>query len=270
MLSHVFLFAIAAVALLQILHIADYTLHISVLDVGQGDAIFIQTPEQKNILIDAGEGTLATDRLGEVMGFFDKTIDLFVLTHPHRDHLGGIFDVMQKYEIKQILLTGVFATDPLYQEFLEVVRTKNIPIILAQNDQDFRVGWDVYLDILFPFAGQSPFGQEVKNLNNSSIVLRLSDINGKPFAILAGDAEHEEELEILVAGAEVQASILKLGHHGSRTATSDEWLAAVNPETVVVSAGFENKFNHPHAETMEKVEGLEVRQTVEGNVLFNF
>ncbi len=248
-------------------------LSISVLDVGQGDAILIQTPEYHNILIDAGPDSLAVDQLGNRLSYFDKTIDLFILTHPHRDHHGGILDVMQKYDIKTVLLTGVYSGDPLYKAFLDKVKADGINIVFNQSHQDIQIGQNVYLDILYPFEGQSLVGQDSHNKNNTSIVARLiRRVEGgwQPLAMLTGDAEIEEELAILLSGQDVSSDILKLGHHGSRTATSDVLLAAVSPLTAVVSAGKDNQFEHPHPETLDKVRSLDVRQTMEeGTIMFD-
>ncbi len=262
---------------LSVLALAGFSrpLTVSVLDVGQGDGILIQTPEYHNILIDAGppDGS-AAERLGGRMGFFDKTIDLFVLTHPHDDHYGGALDVMQKYKIKKILFTGVHSGASLYQAFLQRARAEGIDLLYNQNHQDIRIGPGLYLDILYPFQGQSLLGQKVANKNNASIVMRLARRTAdgwRSLALLAGDAEHEEELEILLAGQEVSASVLKIGHHGSRTATSDVFLAATDPKTAIISAGEENQFDHPHPEILEKLSDLDLRQTMQdGTIVIGF
>jgi competence protein ComEC len=284
-------------------------LQVSVLDVGQGDAILIKTPEHHNILIDAGPDGGVVEGLAGQMGFFDKTIDLFILTHPHRDHHGGILDVMQKYDVRRVMLTGADAGDPVYSAFLDAVRDRGTEVWFANSAEDVQIGPGLYLDVLFPFSGQSLVGQDVHNKNNTSIVARLvrwvaNDSEGQivplasadevgndklydqqfgeiprftrndkleSLAMLTGDAEVEEEREILLAGFDVRADVLKLGHHGSRTATSDAFLAAVSPGVAIVSAGEGNKFEHPHPETMAKVQALEVKQTMlEGNIEFQF
>lgn len=249
-------------------------LKVSVLDVGQGDAILIQTPDYHNVLVDAGPDSVVVERLGEQLGFFDKTIDIFILTHPHRDHYGGILDVMQKYEIKKVLLTGVASGNPMYTAFLDTARVQGVELVFIQNHQDLQISPNVYLDILYPFQSRSLVGQDVRNKNNTSIVARLvrqTESGWEPLAMLTGDAETEEEWEILLAGQDVGSDVLKVGHHGSKTATSDVFLAAVNSSTAVVSAGEGNKFEHPHSETMEKLSGLDILQTMkEGTIVFNF
>jgi len=253
---------------------AHQGLEVSVLDVGQGDSILIQTPEYHNILIDAGPDSKTVDRLGEELGFFDKTIDLFVLTHPHNDHYGGILDVMQKYRIKKVILTGVVSDDPVYQAFLESAKTDGAEFVFIQNNQDIQIAPDLYLDIIYPFSDYSLVGQSVANANNTSIVARLlkqTPDGWENLIMLTGDTETEEEREILLSGQDVRSDALKVGHHGSKTATSDVFLDAVSPVTAVISVGAGNKFGHPHAETIEKLSGLTVRQTMtEGTIKFNF
>lgn len=239
-------------------------LKVSFLDVGQGDAIFIQTSEHHNVLIDAGPDSKVVDQLSRQMGFFDKTIDIFILTHPHADHYGGILSVMQKYKIQRVVLTGVTSKDPAYLVFLDRAKEENIEIIFAKNNQDLQIGPNLYLDVLYPLKNQSLVGQSVHNKNNTSMAVRLlryASDGQESLAVLTGDAEHEEEREILLSGQVVKADILKLGHHGSKTATSDGFLRAVDPDTTVVSVGTDNKFSHPHVETMEKVKGLKVYRT---------
>lgn len=245
-------------------------LKISVLDVGQGDSILIQTTQYHNILIDAGADSKVVDQLSKQIAFFDKTIDIFILTHPHADHYGGILDVMQKYHIKKIILTGVVSKDPVYLAFLDEIKRKKTEIVFAQSNQDIQIGSNLYLDILYPFTGQSLVGQDVNNKNNTSIVARLlreTSTGWENLVMLTGDAEAEEEREIFLSGQDVRSNILKLGHHGSKTATSDVFLKAVDPHTAIVSAGKDNTFGHPHAETMSKLGNMTIYQTMtDGNV----
>jgi len=253
--------------LFQMSAIANNNLRTSVLSVGQGDAILIQTPEYKNILIDAGENGQVIEELGKQLSFFDQTIDLFILTHPHLDHFGGLFEILNKYDVKQVMMTGVASENPLYQELINEIKELNIPIIFPLNTKDIQIGTNSYLDILHP--NQSFVGQEVDNLNNSSIVLKL--VGGNLCQILlTGDAEHELEKEIILSGQDLNCPIFKLGHHGSRTATSDEFLNAIKPETAIISAGLDNKFGHPHQETMDKITNLEVLETMNGTIRFSF
>jgi competence protein ComEC len=269
-LSHLILSGIIILAIIQLFSVNDPRLKISVLDVGQGDSILIRTPEHKNIIIDAGEGSRVIEQLGNKINFFDKTIDLAIITHPHKDHFGGFLEILQKYPVKRIMLTGAVSDDPANAALLSGIKALNIPVVFPQNNSDLRIGRNVYLDIIYPFAGQSFIGQKPANANNVSIVAKLVADN-RPRILLVGDAESQEETEILLSGQNVASPVLKLGHHGSRTATSDSFLSAVSPETAVISVGKDNKFGHPHAETMEKIKNLDVRETmINGTVEFDF
>ena len=267
-LSHIIMLLMLTLCAHQFFQITNNNLSIAVLDIGQGDSILIQTPEHKNILIDAGLSGKVVEELGKQFGFFNKTIDLFIITHPDRDHYAGILDVMQKYTISQLMITGIANPDPLYESFLQQIISKNIPIIFPKNNQDLQIGRNAYLDILYPFANQSLIGQKVKNKNNTSIVAHLRKADSNSLILLTGDAEHEEEKEILLSGQDIKSPILKLGHHGAKTSTSDEWLAAVSPKTAIISANIDNQFGHPHQETLDKLSDLQILQTVDGTIEF--
>ena len=254
-------------------------LRVGFLDVGQGDAILIQTPEHHQILIDAGPGSQVLEGLGRRMRFFDKTIDFFVLTHPDRDHFGGILDVMQKYKIGVILMSGVVSGDLAYQDFLDRADRAKIPIWFAQNDQDLEISPGVVLDVLYPPTGQSFVGQEFKDKNNTSVVMRLvqkgadpwSAEGWRPLVMLMGDAEGPEEEALLASGQDLRAEILKLGHHGSKTGTSEAFLAAVHPKMAIVSVSADNKFGHPAPETLARLKSIQVRRTDgEGDITLKY
>lgn len=274
-LVHLAAISLLILTLFQVIHIHQ-SLQFKMLDIGQGDALLIQTPEHKNILIDAGYDGAIIDRLSEELGFFDKTIDLFILSHSHRDHYAGLLEVLNKYKIKQTLVTGAHSDDILYQYFLDEIRKKDIPIHLANNQKDVHIGTNLYLDILFPFSEKSVVGQRVHNKNNVSIVARLmqkTNVGWKPLVMLTGDAEIEEERDLLLSDQNLSANVLKVGHHGSRTATSDNFLEAVSPKTSLISAGQNNSFNHPHEETMDKLAEKEIKTHItaeEGTIIINF
>jgi len=148
-----------------------------------------------------------------------------------------------------------------------------VKIIFPHNGQDWQIGKDLVLDVIYPFTGQGLIGQEMKNKNNASITVMLRRLNGEPLMLLSGDAEEEQEFEMLLTGQDVTSEVMKLGHHGSRTSSSVHFLNAIQPKIAVASAGVENQFNHPHPETLEKMDdfGVELYRTdLNGGVKFVF
>ena len=246
-------------------------LRVSFLDVGQGDAALIRTPSGQNILIDAGDtdgGVL--DSLGKELGFWNRYIDLFILTHPHRDHFGGFLDLVDRIPIKKVAMTGAVSDDPLYPEFLKAVEEHHYPVDILSADKDYEFSPGVVLDNLFPFEPGMLYGKRVKDANAVSHVAVLKK-DGIPLVLFTGDADMALESEILLRGFDVRAGILKVGHHGSKYSTSDSFLQAVHPKEAVISVGKENDFGHPHAETLEKLRGILLHLTSqEGTVRYNF
>lgn len=265
-LSLTILALLLALSAYQFIQVTDRHFELSFLDVGQGDAILIQTPEYRNILIDAGPDGKVVEELSKKLNFFNAKIDLFILTHPDLDHLGGILDILQKYPVTEVMMTGLGVENQLYTAFIKELRARNIPIEYPDSAKDLQISKNLFLDILYPFAEQSLIGQEVKSTNNTSIALMLRNTNGKPLALLTGDAEEAEELDLLLSGQDLESPIFKLGHHGSKTASSSPFISAIRPEKVIVSAGLDNKFGHPHAETLERVKGLKILQTTTGTI----
>ncbi len=233
----------------------DDNFHVYFLDIGQGDSIMIKTPENHQILLDGGPKNYVLQQLDGVMPFFDKKIDLVVLTHPHADHVDGLVEVLKRYEVGAILMTGVDYPSPNYDEFLKVASQKNIQTFIAHNNLDFRFG-EVFLDILYP--GKQMLGKTIKNLNNSSIVTKVS-YKGKRI-LLTGDMELEEENLLIETGLNLKADVLKVGHHGSRTSTSKGFLNLVKPEIAVIQSGMGNSFGHPHKETLYKLKEAKVKR----------
>jgi competence protein ComEC len=247
----------------------DDKFHIMFLDVGQGDSIFIKTPQNHQILIDGGPDNAVIEELGGVMPFFNKSIDLVVLTHPHADHINGLVEVLERFKVENVLLTGVADDEEAYIEFLSIIDEKNVRVFIAEEGTDFLFN-DVLVDVLYPF--ESIAGMSFDNLNNSSVVVRV--VYEENEILLTGDLEMEGEEQLVEEGVELEADILKAGHHGSKTASGLEFLGEVGAEVVVISCGLDNKFGHPHEEVMENfaLSGVEeVRRTdLEGTVEIEF
>ncbi len=251
------------------LQIPDQKFHIYFLDIGQGDSILIKTPENHQILIDGGPGNTVIEELGEVLPFFDKSIDLVVLTHPHADHVDGLIEVLKRFNVNNVLITGVSYDSPDYKEFLNEIEKKNINVLVAESRTDFRFG-NVLFDIIYP--KNSIAGKKFPNVNNSSITMRVLYKNKK--ILLTGDLESEAEQKLIQTGINLKADIFKAGHHGSKTASSMDLLRKVNPTFTVIQSGAGNSFGHPHKETLENFKKIGVkkvfRNDLQGRIEFIF
>ena len=231
----------------------DGKLHVYMLDVGQGDAFLIRTPAGGFVLIDGGPNDAVLQQLSAVMPFYEHTIDTVILTHPHPDHVNGLVEVLKRYDVRQVILTGISYGYPGYTAFLEEVERDRVSVFLA-NGSDFKTG-AVMFDFLFPF--ESLQGRTFVNANNSSIVFRL--IYGKTIIYFSGDCELECESKILGRGLDMRADILKVGHHGSRTSSSEPLLDAVRAAYALIPVGVDNSYKHPHGETVKKLQARGVR-----------
>lgn len=223
----------------------DGSLHVHVLDIGQGDAILITLPTRERILVDGGPDDKVIKEISSVMPFYEKTIDMVILTHPHADHVNGLVEVLQRYQVKQVLMTGIAYNTPGYTAFLEEINRQKIPLLFIDNSNDFQMGMVIF-DLLFPFTHLE--GQSFVNVNNSSIVFRL--LYGKNIFYFSGDLEEEKELELAQNGVDLKSDFFKAGHHGSRTSSTEPLLDRIKPKYAAVSCGIDNKFHHPHPITI--------------------
>lgn len=230
-------------------------LTVDFLDVGQGDAILIKSPYGQNILIDGGPDKTILNRLAGKMDFADKEIDLMVLTHPHDDHVAGLINVIKQYNVKKILYTGVSHSAPNYLAWLELIKNEKIPLIIIDRPQTVKLGDDCELKILYPLSSLA--GKEVDNLNNSSIVVKL--IYRQIKFLFAGDMESDVEAGLLASKTDLAADVLKVGHHGSNTSTSDDFLTAVKPKFAVIEVGKDNTFGHPSLRVLKRLERAGVK-----------
>lgn len=246
----------------------DGLLHFYALDVGQGDALFFRTPSGKTILVDGGPGNAVLKELDGVLPFFNRTINYVVLTHTDRDHIEGLIYVLQRYPVEHVYVTGYYKAGGLVRAFMREVEERHIPITLADAQSDIVLADGTTIDIIFPFKRNLEVQPTV---NNTSLIAKV--IYGAHSILLTGDSEAPEEDALLAHGDDLSAEILKVGHHGSKTSTTSDFLAKVHPRYGVISVGRNNSYHHPHPSTLKKLEEEEVqtvRTDVAGRIEFVF
>lgn len=226
-------------------------LRVDVLDVGQGDAILVTTLDQNHILIDGGPDSRVLTELGEVLPLGFRDLDLVVLTHPHEDHLHGLTTVLERFHVKALLLSLPAYEGDAYDYFLDEVAAFEGPVYMAEAGTDFTLG-TTQIDVLYPF--EPTLGQDFKNVNNASVVLKVME-DGHSL-LLMGDAEKEVEAELLAEGVDLSAKVLKAGHHGSHSSSTEAFLEEVDARWMLISCGTGNSYGHPHGETLNKAADL--------------
>jgi competence protein ComEC len=232
------------------LNMPDDKLHVSILDVGQGDAILIQTPNRQDILIDGGPSPQAISlELGKRLPFWDKTIDLVILTQPQADHVTGLIEVLKKYNVPQVIEPGIAYNSVTYQQWLKLVNNNEIKHEIGHAGQELNLGNGIKMEILHP---SSPLLQDTSDdIDNNGMVLRLS-WNEVSFLFTA-DIGREAEWYLIAQRANLKTTVLKVAHHGSQTSTSPEFLAVVNPEVAAISVGANNRFGLPYSEVVDRL-----------------
>lgn len=238
---------------------------IKFLDVGQGSAILVSAPNNNQVLIDGGPSDAVLAKLGEALPSFDKKIELIILTHPDSDHLSGLIEVLKRYEVGQILETGINENSAEYKEWEELIGQKNIPVAFASAGQNILLADNLSIKILYPLGKIND--QEFKNTNATSIVGKI--IYGENEILFVGDAEEQTEKILQLTGANLSADILAVGHHGSKNSTGQEFLAAVKPKIAVIQVGLNNRYGHPAPETLEKLKNISaLRNDLNGDIVF--
>jgi len=255
---------VGALALLVILASAatlqmpDGKLHVHFLDVGQGDAIFIECPNGQQILVDGGPSpSVLLSHLGRRMPFWDHSLDLVILTHPEVDHVGGLVDVLERYDVGLVLDSGQECTSGTCEAWRALIEEKAIPYLRAESEMRLELGQGVLLDILHPPA--QLMTNTSSDINNNSVVLHLR--YGQFSALLTGDVMEEAESVLLASGQSLDSLVLKVPHHGGDTSLTTPFLEAVGPELAVISVGADNRFGHPDKVTLEKLEDIPTYRT---------
>lgn len=236
-------------------------LNVHFLDVGQGDSIFIELPDEKTVLIDAGENYHGEGIKSYIADCGYSKIDYLVATHPHSDHIGSMSYIVRNMDIDSIYMPKAAANTKTYENLLESVSNKGLRVTSAKAGLTIANEREYTIDVIAPVT------IDEKDLNNCSAVIKLTYKDNS--FLFTGDAE-TEELETITD--EISADVLKVGHHGSVTSTTEEFLNAVNPLYAVISAGEGNSYGHPHQETLDLLDefGCEVYRTdIDKTVVFS-
>lgn len=222
----------------------DGNLEIHFIYVGQGDSILIK---KNNIttIIDAGPSINSKELVKYLKKQNINRINNLILTHPHEDHYGGMNDILSQFKVDNFFSPKVTVDDEDYKYLLYNLKLHNLDIKIIKSGISINIGDDCISKFL------APANTDYDNLNNYSAVLKIQYINNN--FILCGDCETEEENEILENYKNIKSDVIKLGHHGSKTASSENFLNAISPHIAVISAGVRNKFDHPHKETLDKL-----------------
>ena len=244
-------------------------------DVGQGDSIFITTPSNQQILIDGGPNSVVLDKLGDYLPFYDHTIDLVILTHPHADHIAGLLSVLERYKVNMVLQSNLETDSILATEWEGIIQSSGVKKIIAQAGQEYRLG-EVKVSVLFPRSDQIVTGLD-SAANDYSLVTKVS-YQSVDF-LLMGDAPEKIEQDLLKYQSDsLPAEVLKVGHHGSRYSSSIDFLSLVRPEWAVIQSGQGNSYGHPHQPILNNLKNIgtkilrndksgDVKMTSDGNTV---
>jgi len=241
-------------------------LEVRFFDVGQGDAIFIELPDKRQILIDGGPDSVVLEKLNKVMPFHDREIDMVVATHADADHLTGLVRVLTHYDVKLIIWNGQDAKTKIFTEWKDALDAENAEIIVGRCCMRFTLSDMAFFEILYPLntPGPDPGGQ-----NNYSLVIRF--VYGNDSFLFTGDIERQVEYEIAQQNFHLESDVLKVPHHGSKTSSSELFLEEVSPKVAVISVSRNNPYGHPYDAILQRLEkyDIKIRRTdTEGDIEF--
>ncbi|WP_034827072.1 ComEC/Rec2 family competence protein [Clostridium carboxidivorans] len=234
---------------------------VNYIDVGQGDSELIQV-NGKNLLIDAGPN----ESIDKLMSYLSKQnikkIDYVIATHPDEDHIGGMSSVIKKYDIGEFYAPKKLTNTRTFENMVTALKSKNLKINAGKAGMDLDLGKNVTCQML------APNNDKYKDTNNYSIVLKIT--YGESKFLFTGDAEKISETEMLSKNFDLSADVLKVGHHGSTSSSSKEFLDKVNPKIAVISCGKNNKYGHPHSQTLTQLKNRKAqiyRTDVDGSIV---
>jgi competence protein ComEC len=236
----------------------DNKLKISFLDIGEGDAVLVQKGNTQ-VLVDGGPSPQAVMlALSKQMPFWDRSIDVIILTHPHQDHLAGLIEVLKRYRVGTVIYPALDYDSPTYEEFIRLIKEKNLKVVTARAGLQVAIGNDTLIKFLSP--PDTLFTGTESDLDNNSVVVSVQD--NKVEFLLTGDIMKDAEWELTRHRADLACTVIKAPHHGSDTSSTQEFLSVADPQIAVISSGAGNKFGHPDEGTVERLEGLVVEPNV--------
>lgn len=242
-------------------NITEGNLEVHFIDVGQGDSTLIINGEE-SMLIDGGKNQDAESLVNYIRNQNITKLKYVIGTHPHEDHIGGLDKVIDNFDVEKVIMPNVTATTKTFEDVLDSIMNKGLTITKAKSGDKYDLN-GAEIDIL------GPNSEKYSNLNNYSVVVKLTFGNNS--FMFTGDAEELAEKEILEKYAyKLKSDVLKLGHHGSSTSNSEEFLSLVNPEFAVISLGKDNTYGHPHKEVLERVMAKDIhiyRTDEEGTII---
>lgn len=273
-------YAIGGLALLLFMSIALWSevlrvssFEVTFFDVGQGDAAFVLGSRGQQIVIDGGPDNTILEKLAKKIPFWDRTIDIVILSHPAQDHMAGLVDVLKKYRVKNVVWNGIRRDTGIFTAWEQALGKEReegaiISVVRAPGRISlYNPGCPQFFDILYPINDIA--GETFVNDNDTAVVVRFVSCGNS--VLFTGDLTAKGEKQILENAYDVNSDVLKVGHHGSRTSTSEAFLEAVSPDIAVISSGKGNQYGHPTEETLATLAqyGIEIRRTdEEGDISF--
>lgn len=242
-------------------------LRVTFFDVGQGDSIFIETPQGHRALIDGGPSSKVVEKVGRKLPFWTKTLDLVILTHPDADHITGLVAALREYRVENVLWTGVEQESSIFAQWKGALEREGARAILARAPQ--RITWarrkDQFMDVVFPEERDAAVA---KSPNELSVAARLIFVSSA--FLFTGDITNRGEQALLDRRVNLSAQVLKVPHHGSKTSSSESFVAAVAPSLAIVQVGRNNRYGHPAKEVLERFEALGIpvlRNDLHGDIM---
>ncbi|MFC1594883.1 ComEC/Rec2 family competence protein [Patescibacteria group bacterium] len=223
--------------------------------------MFIETPSGNQILIDGGDGEKIISELSKIIPFSDKNIDIIISTHTDSDHLGGLINVLKAYDVGIVLENGFIAESATYKEWAEILKEKNINSKIVKAGDRMVIDDGIILDILGPFS--EDFNPYPEDGNEVMIAAKLTFKDSE--FLFMGDIDKGDELRLISSGLDLDSDVLKVAHHGSKNSSTNLFLEKVSPEYAVISAGYNNRYGHPHAETLERLASVGTQIFVTSN-----